>query len=354
MNTAGHPRCERGAALAALVVLTLIVLASVAILWPKFSEYRDDFDGVRQDLAIARGKVRSLEQRPTIDELGAANASLAEVRARLSENEDALDASELAREAMVANAADLQAKLDDANAGIDVLRRTLQTTAKRVEVLEATKARLDADLLTTVESYENARRAASGKEDLLDKLDATARKLVATERALVAEREALAAKDEVLLKLGADIDHARTAIAKRDASLSILRRELSEIPIMPLPDELAKEKYYEYLNSVAEHTDRESRIATLFRAKIALTGSSYEGKADGQWRSERKKKRDDVYRASRLVYNNVNSKLRVHPDAHDENVVLLQEALEKVTGSRYEKLLQQLVDREHELKAAGR
>jgi hypothetical protein len=134
----------------------------------------------------------------------------------------------------------------------------------------------------------------------------------------------------------------------------MLRRELAEIPIMPLPDELAKEKYYEYLNSVAEHTDRESRISTLFRAKIALAGSSYEAKADGQWRREMRKKRDDVDRASRLVYNKVNSKLRVHPDAHDENVVLLQAALEEVMGSRYEKILQQLVDREHELKAAGR
>ena len=123
---------------------------------------------------------------------------------------------------------------------------------------------------------------------------------------------------------------------------------------MPLPPELAKQKYYEYLNSVAQFTDRESRMTTLFRAKIALAGSSYEAKADEQWRREMKKKREDVDRAARLLYDDVNSKVRVHPDAHDENVVLLQEALEKVMGSRYQRIIQQLIDREHELKAAGR
>ncbi len=354
MKTLGRPRCERGAALAALVVLTLVVLASVAILWPKFSSYREDFEGVKQDLATTRGEVRTLKQRPTPEEHAKLLASLAATKGDLEKTSRALAEKTQACEDGLAEAEGIQTELEDARAGADALGKELQAARDIVEGLTEAKARLEADLLTTVESYENARRAASGKEDLLDKLDATARKLSAAERALAAQREALAAKEDVILRMQADIDKAGDDIAKRDGSLSKLRRELAEIPIMPLPDELAKEKYHEYLNSVAEHADRESRISTLFRAKIALAGSSYEAKADDQWRREKKKKKEDVDRASRLVYSNVSSKVRIHPDAHDENVVLLQAALEKVVGSRYEKIIQQLVDREHELKAAGR
>ena len=41
-------------------------------------------------------------------------------------------------------------------------------------------------------------------------------------------------------------------------------------------------------------------------------------------------------------------------EERDQLVLKLQEAMEKVVGLRYEKIIQQLIDREHELKAAGR
>jgi len=337
-----------------LVVLIVVLLASAAILWPKFSKYREDFETTRRDLAAAALKVRALERRPSIEEhealqkgLGAAREELETVRTDLAE-------SDQAREAELERIAGLELKLADAIARADGLADELRKTGETVASLAAEKEKLEADLLTTVQSYENARRAASGKEDLLDKLDATAKKLSAAERALAAEQKIVAEKNEAVRKLQGDLEKAGADIDKRDKIMSMLRKELAEIPIMPLPEELAKEKYHEYLNRVAEHTDRESRISTLFRAKIALAGSAYEDKADAQWRREMKMKDDDLDRAARLVYDDVNTKVRIHPDAHDENVLLLQEALEKVAGSRFEKIIQQLIDREHELKAVGR
>ncbi|MHC4249288.1 MAG: hypothetical protein ACYS9X_09190 [Planctomycetota bacterium] len=354
MKTAGHPRCERGAALAVLVVLIVVLAASAAIMLPRLSKHNEEFEAVKQELAGAREEVRALEQRPTVEELEAVRTSLAATKADLEKAEGALAGKTRDCEEGLSKIASLGEELGTMRGKTDELTGQLRKAGVLAKGLADDKARLEADLLTTVQSYENARKAASGKEDLLDKLDATAKKLSATERALAAEKEALAAKEAVLLKLQADIDKATADIAERDEAVSRLRKELAEIPIMPLPDELAKQKYYEYLNSVAEFTDRQSRMTTLFRAKIALAGSSYEAKADEQWRREMKKKREDVDRAARLVYDDVNSKIRVHPDAHDENVTLLQAALEKVTGSRYQRIIQQLIDREHELKAAGR
>jgi len=354
MRTAGHPRCERGAALAILVVLIVILLASAAILWPRFSEYRKDFDKARQELAASRAEVRSLKQRPSVGEHEELQKRLDAMKKALGDSGNALAERTRAFEDGQLAIAGLEAELEGAKADADALTGKLSETREQVKVLVETRKRLEADLLTTVESYENARRAASGKEDLLDKLDSTAKRLSASERALAAEREALAEKNEDILKLQSDIDKLKADISERDAALSRLRKELAEIPIMPLPDELAKEKYHEYLNNVAEYTDRASRMAMLFRAKIALAGSAYEAKADAQWRREMKMKLEDVDRAARLVYDDVSSKVRVHPDAHDENVTLLQEALEKISGTRYERIVQQLIDREHELKAVGR
>jgi len=354
MRTVGHPRCERGAALAVLVVLIVVLLASAAIMWPRFSEYRKDFEKTRQELAAARAEVRSLKQRPSVGEHEDLRNRLDAMKKALAGSEAALAEQTQAGEDGQLEVAGLETELEGAKADADALTGQLRETREQVKVLVEARKRLEADLLTTIQSYENARRAASGKEDLLDKLDSTAKKLSASERAVAAQRETLATKGDEILRLQADIDTLKTEASERDATLSRLRKELAEIPIMPLPNELAKEKYHEYLNQVAEHTDRASRMATLFRAKIALAGSAYEAKADSQWRREMKMKLEDVDRAARLVYDDVSSKVRVHPDAHDENVTLLQEALEKVGGTRYERVMQQLIDREHELKAVGR
>ena len=43
-----------------------------------------------------------------------------------------------------------------------------------------------------------------------------------------------------------------------------------------------------------------------------------------------RRKRDDVQGAARAVYGEVISKIRLHGDAHDQNIELLAEALEKI------------------------
>jgi hypothetical protein len=123
---------------------------------------------------------------------------------------------------------------------------------------------------------------------------------------------------------------------------------------MPLPDALARQRFREFLKEVAGHTEREGRVAILFRAKLALAGSSFESKAHAAWKKELKLKQDDLERAAKAVFGDVNSKIHLHAEAHEENVRLLTEALEKLRGSRYEKIVKQLIDREHELEAAGR
>ncbi len=109
-----------------------------------------------------------------------------------------------------------------------------------------------------------------------------------------------------------------------------------------------------YEKVVQQLIDRENRVNRLFRAKLALAGSSYEDKVDSAWRREMRKKKDDADRSAKAVYGEVASKVRLHRDAHDQNIALYTEALEEVVGTKYEKVVQQLIDREHELKAAGR
>ena len=59
-------------------------------------------------------------------------------------------------------------------------------------------------------------------------------------------------------------------------------------------------------------------------------------------------------RAAKAVFGDVSSRVRLHPQAHDDNIRLLKEAMEKVRGSSYEDRTRKLIDREHELKAGGR
>jgi chromosome segregation ATPase len=337
-----------------VVFFAVLAVGLAAVAWPIYRSQQTEFEKLKQDLSDARSEVEILSQRPRREEFEDVTAKLAKANSALAGKEAELARKTSALDGASARVAELQTELAAKSDRLAGAVSEVERLAARVGELATVKDELDAELAAMTENYENARRAASGKENLLDKLDATSRKAASLEKMLAETEAELAAREEELAGVRAELERAMADIAERDEMLSKLRKELADVPLVPLPDELAEQKYHEYLNKVAEFTDRERRVATLFRAKIALAGSSYEDKADSAWRREMRRKQDDIDRAARVVYDDVSSKVRLHPDAHDENVRLLEEALEKVRGSRYEKIIQQLIDREHELKAVGR
>lgn len=302
--------------------------------------------GRAKELATAEQQIETLSLRPTAKDLSDANAGAKEARDKLQREKDA-EIESLGRkvEAAGARAGGLESDLKAAKRAHTDTKALNQGLGVRLKELEAL--------------YATARRSASGKEaSLLDKLEASGKKVVDLEvslargKDLVAELIDEARKKEQAHKLA--LEEAKGEIDQRDALIKKLRGELIGIPVMPLPDDLAEEKYQEILNEVARHKDRELRIDLLFRAKLVLAGSSYESRADAAWRKEQRGKQNDIDRAARSVYGDVISRMRQHAGAHDENVRLLKEALEKIRGSSYEDRVRRLIDREHELKAQGR
>lgn len=297
------------------------------------------------ELASAEEKIEELSLRPTAKDLSDAKARAAEAGKKLEEKDAEIDS--------------LGRKIEAAGARADGLQSGLAAAKREMTQLKERGVRLTARLGELEGRYSTARMAASGKEaNLLDKLEATGRKVVDLEtrlargKNLVAELIDEARKREQ--EQGLSLEEAKRGIDERDALIEKLRGELSGIPVVPLPNDLAEQKYRDILNEVARHDDRAERIDLLFRAKLALAGSSHESRADSAWRKERRGRQDDVDRAARAVYGDVISRIRLHAGAHDENIRLLKEAKEKVRSSGYEDRLRRLIDREHELKALRR
>ncbi len=323
-------------------VVAVVLLALVAIGWSMAMERGSKLEDVKGDLAATMKKTDGLAK-----DLLEARAGLEEAKSDIVKRDSALEEERLRSSA-------LQKKLKGIEGVIGERETSIAELETRVGELSGTVTRLTADLKSMTGKYATAREAASGKVGLLDKIDAAGAKIAELESGLAEERKGSAAVEAARKEIAAELEKAKAGIAEREELLKRLREELAEIPVMPLPDELAKAKYHEYLNEVAEYSDRENRVNKLFRAKLALAGSSYEKKVDSVWRKEMRKKKDDADHAAKVVYGEVASKVRLHRDAHDQNIALYTEALEKVIGTKYEKVLQQLIDREHELKAAGR
>jgi hypothetical protein len=347
-------RSDRGSALWTVLIFLVLLSGLVAAAWPVYTGQRERLKIAADKLEAAHQKIGELSLRPTDEQLNIHTTRAAEATQKLAETESALAQATAKVEQLTAREATLGTDLARATARLDELDPEAEQLRAAKDELEKVKLELTTELKSLRAKYENVRIVASDKAEVLARLDAATTKVSELEVLLDVETAKLAEKSVKFSEVDAKLAAARQEIAGKDASLSELKSALAEIPIAPLPDALAEQKYREYLNKVAVHTDREGRISMFFRAKIALSGSSYEDKADGQWRNEIKMKQVDSEKAARLVYEDVSTKLRVHPDAHDENVKLLEESLAKVMGTKYEKVVQQLIDREHELKAAGR
>ena len=323
-------------------VVAVVLLALVAIGWSMAMERGSKLEAVKGDLAATMKKTDGLAK-----DLLEARAGMEDAKSDIVKRDSALEEERSRSSALQKKLKGIEGVIGERESGIAELET-------RVQELSGTVARLTADLKSMTGKYATAREAASGKVGLLDKIDAAGAKIAELESGLAEERKGSAAVEVARKEIAAELEKAKAGIAEREDLLKKLREELAEIPVMPLPNELAKAKYHEYLNEVAEYSDRENRVNRLFRAKLALAGSSYEDKVDSAWRREMRKKKDDADRSAKAVYGEVASKVRLHRDAHDQNIALYTEALEEVVGTKYEKVVQQLIDREHELKAAGR
>ncbi|MHC5054733.1 MAG: hypothetical protein ACYTKD_08450 [Planctomycetota bacterium] len=144
----------------------------------------------------------------------------------------------------------------------------------------------------------------------------------------------------------AQLADAKAELAKRQTRIDNLETEFGDIPIIPLTEDLAKMKWEEIQKDVASRKGREDRIDLLFRAKLALAGTRYESGADRSWKRERQERQAALDREATVVYGNVTGKIRSTPDAHEENLRLLNEALRKVKGSRYEDRIVKMIQRE--------
>ncbi|MHC4248475.1 MAG: hypothetical protein ACYS9X_05040 [Planctomycetota bacterium] len=144
----------------------------------------------------------------------------------------------------------------------------------------------------------------------------------------------------------AQIADAKAELAKRQTRIDNLETEFGDIPIIPLTEDLARMKWEEIQKDVASRKGREDRIDLLFRAKLVLAGTSCESAANRSWVRERQERQASLEREAAVVYGNVTGKIRSTPDAHEENLRLLNEALRKVKDSRYEDRIVKMIQRE--------
>jgi len=134
-----------------------------------------------------------------------------------------------------------------------------------------------------------------------------------------------------------------------------LDTKLAEFPKTPFTEDEAERRYRDLLDEVADVTNRDERIDVFFKAKRALAGTKYERKANSLWVKEKKLKQKDIDKAANVVYKEAKSKIGSYPQAYDENVAILEEALqdENVGNSRYKKAIEKLIKKQLEKKASA-
>ena len=265
----------------------------------------------------------------------AARAKAADLGGRLAEAEKKLGQASGRGERLDALARAKDARIDELDSEIARMKRRLAEAAKfkaQAQRLEAKLTKTDAELVAFRDESAGVLGEKAGLEDVLKNKTARYDTLVEKLSTRLLERE-----QDVL------------ALAARNEEVEA---ELREFPVEPLSDEGAARKYRRIMDEVADHRDRDRRIAILFRAKLFLAGTSYEIKADRKWRNERAQKQADMDRKARAVYEEAMSKIQSHRASHDQNVAILTAVLERVRGSKkYEAMVQREIDRQHEEKA---
>ena len=266
-------------------------------------------------LKTARAEITRLDARPTQDTLDAANAETVSWRKKATDASAALGARER--------------ELGDAKAEIADLQRRTDALKKGMSTSDRSKR----DLYDKVQELSGMLRKETVKvNEVKQQLRST------SDRLAVAEAKGR--------KLEASLAKANAGIAKRQTRIDNLETEFGDIPIIPLTDDLAKIKWEEIQKDVASRKGREDRIDLLFRAKLILAGTPLESYANRSWVRERQERQASLEREAAVVYNNVMGKIRTTPDAHAENLRLLNEALRKVMDSRYEERVLRLIEKE--------
>jgi hypothetical protein len=269
----------------------------------------------RTALKTARAEITALRARPTQETLDAANAETASWQKKANDTSSSLG--------------ECERKLGDANAEIADLQRRTDALKKGMSTSDRSKR----DLYDKVQELSGMLRNETVKVN-----EAKQRLRSTSDRLDVAEAKGR--------KLEAGLAKANAGLAQRQTRIDNLENEFGDIPIIPLTEDLAKIKWEEIQKDVASRKGREDRIDLLFRAKLVLAGTPLESYANRSWVRERQERQASLEREAAVVYNNVMGKIRTTPDAHVENLRLLNEALRKVMDSRYEDRVLRLIEKE--------
>jgi len=322
-----------GAAAAVLLVLTIIGFSMA-------SKRADDLDTATKALIKADNDMAALRENSSAEigkkraALDAAKAEIARLTAR---------PTQVALDAAKAEAASSMKKARETSAALRSRERELADARAEIADLKRQTDALKKSMSTTDRSKRDLYEKVQELSGMLRKETV---KLNDTKQKLRLENDRLAEAEANARRLEADLAGTRGTLAKREARIASLEQEFGDIPIIPLTEDLARIKWEEIQKDVASRKGREDRIDLLFRAKLVLAGTSLESAASRSWKRERQERQASLEREAAVVYNNVAGKIRSTPDAHAENLRLLNEALPKVKGSRYEDRIVKMIVKE--------
>jgi hypothetical protein len=317
-------------------------------------------------IAIALGVVAAmayLRVKKQETELADLNAQLQKVRA-VAAAPAAKPSAETEKDALVRKdvekkAGELSAKLSEAEKARGALEQRIAALSKEKDDLAALlndNAAKMKDLLDTNKKLE--KKMADAQAALDDAKGALAAKDAELADALAKLDKAEGALEELKVTLAKAQKEADTTARKlveeieaRDLKIEELKAALQEFPTAPLPEDVAKAKYDKIIEQVNAAAERADKIALLFKGAMILNGTSYETKLELQLGTEQKALQADREKLATELNKQANDKIKANPDAYDENIAFLADALEKAKGTKMEKSIQKLLDDQTKKKA---
>jgi len=263
-----------------------------------------------------------------------------------------------------ANIDELRAKAKELNASLARMSKERQQLKASADSLTKVNAALSQEAQRSANDLRATNEEVKSLKKKADEGDSATKKIESLTKSLKDARDELNTRNADFKKNEVDMARAKKDIetlsrdseaaavkykaelAERDKRIAELDEKLSEFPKTPLMDVQAELKYNEVVEKGKVITSRDERIAYYFRAIMALAGTRYEAKAKTLWDNEKRAKEQAQDRVSSDVYKQVTAQVRARPDAHAENIKLLEDALQQVLGTKYEEPIQKMLDKE--------
>lgn len=336
-------RDERGGAAVVVLLLVAIVLAVAAAMGFQKAKRKE-------------AEVQSLHERIAQQEKG--KPAPAPVKT---------DDEKLVRE-VSARAKDVEQKAGELGASLAAAERKLQSLQQDRDKLAAEKAAAEAETREQAAAVQRLERMMKTEADAAAK----------ARNELRAAKDALAAKTKEAGALAGKLDAAEGAVEDMKAQVTRIQRDadvlatklvqeiesgerkiqelterLSEYPTEQLPENAAKEKYDRIVAAGQNLESRDDRVSLYFQGAMVLSGTSYEAKLKQMLAAEKKAQQADREKKASDDYKSAQAMTRETPDAYEENIAFLKEALESGRGTKMEKSLQKLLEQQEKAKAAA-